>query len=184
MVDDNRFKEIVITIIDSDGKEIDTERHQNESTHPQVFTRIEQEQIPGLFENYKLDVRRSSGFELAGFVAANNYCVFCPTNINNDKQMILFLPKVPTHEQCEKVKEILSKMRGSELYAMVCSFKKRNSPTVLSTSLSSSDGDFMKTYTKIIQYLDKVEMLDSMLTDKETKETNIEEVSRNNPKQG
>lgn len=62
--------------------------------------------------------------------------------------------------------------------------KKRNSPTVLSTSLSSSDGDFMKTYTKIIQYLDKVEMLDSMLTDKETKETNIEEVSRNNPKQG
>ena len=110
MVDDNRFKEIVITIIDSDGKEIDTERHQNESTHPQVFTRIEQEQIPGLFENYKLDVRRSSGFELAGFVAANNYCVFCPTNINNDKQMILFLPKVPTHEQCEKVKEILSKI--------------------------------------------------------------------------
>ena len=75
-------------------------------------------------------------------------------------------------------------MRGSELYAMVCSFKKRNSPTVLSTSLSASDGDFMKTYTKIIQYLDKVEMLDSMLTDKETKETNIEEVLHSKPKQG
>ena len=75
-------------------------------------------------------------------------------------------------------------MIGSELYAMVCSFKKRNSPTVLCTSLSASDGDFMKTYAKIIQYLDKVEMLDSMLTDKETTETNIEEVSRNNPKQG
>ena len=184
MLEDNRFKEIVITIIDSEGKIIDTERKQTESTHPQVFARIEEEQIPGLFENYKLDVKRSSGFELAGFVAANNYCVFCPTNINNDNQMILFLPKVPTHEQCEKVKEVLSKMRGSELYAMVCSFKKRNSPTVLSTSLSASDGDFMKTYTKIIQYLDKVEMLDSMLTDKETKETNIEEVLHSKPKQG
>lgn len=184
MLEDNRFKEIVITIIDSEGKIIDTERKQTESTHPQVFARIEEEQIPGLFENYKLDVKRSSGFELAGFVAANNYCVFCPTDINNNGRMILFLPKIPTHEQCEKIKEILSEMIGSELYAMVCSFKKRNSPTVLCTSLSASDGDFMKTYAKIIQYLDKVEMLDSMLTDKETTETNIEEVSRNNPKQG
>ena len=184
MLDNNRFKENVITIIDSEGNIIDTKRKQNESTHPQVFTRIEHEQIPGLFDNYKLDMKISSGFELAGFVAANNYCVFCPTDINNNECMILFLPKIPTKEQCEKVKEILSQMRNSELYATVCSFKKRNSPTVLSTSLSSADGDFMKTYAKIIQYLDKVEMLDSMLTKEETKETNIEEVSQNNRKQG
>ena len=175
----NRFYENVITIIDPNGKIIDTKRNRNENSHPQAFTRIEKEQIPGLFEKYVLDMKISSGFELAGFVAANNYCVFCPSDINNNEHMILFLPKIPTPEQCQKVKEILSGISELNLYATICSFKKRNSTTVLSTSLSSPTGNFFETYNKVLEYLNKVEMLDSMLEKESTKEINIENVSQN-----
>lgn len=180
MKKNNRFDENVITIIDTNGEIIDAKRQNNEKSHPQVFKRIESERIPGLFEKYVLDMDKSSGFELAGFVAANNYCVFCPSDVNNNENMILFLPKVPTREQCEKIKSILLEISNLNLYSMVCSFKKRNSATVVSTSLSSSNGNFLETYSKIIKYLDKVEMLDSMLDNKKSKETNIENVSQNN----
>ena len=61
----NRFYENVITIIDPNGKIIDTKRNRNENSHPQAFTRIEKEQIPGLFEKYVLYMKISRKCEFS-----------------------------------------------------------------------------------------------------------------------
>lgn len=177
MKKNNYYYDTAISIVKPSGEIIDIKRKKGEKSHPEIFTRIDKENMPGLLDNYILDITVSSGYELAGFAAAKGNCIIFPADLENNEIMMLFVPKIPTLGQREAVKKLLKELEGLYLYGAICSFKDRTSPVVEINSLKST-GDFLDTYTKVIKYFDSVESLDSLLDDTDTDEKNIEDVTR------
>ncbi len=152
----------IITIISSDGEITEIPKVQGEKDHSEAFARA-CVLIPGLLDDFQDDPKKSGGFEHARFVAATGNVVIWPTNINNDQMMIISLPKDPTAEQMATTIKLLPTLREKEVYANVCRFKKPRSPIIVSETLSST-GDFLEAYGKIVSYFNKINDMNSMLT--------------------
>lgn len=147
------FKKNPITIIDQDGKIITTEKQGLEKNHCQVFARLEEEN-PGLLENYPLNIDESGGYDLACFCGATEKIVIWPSDINNDEIIIVTLPEVLSNIQCRNITDFIPLLETHEVYVNVSKFKKRNSPKVISKSISSS-GNAEEAIDAINDYIDK-----------------------------
>ena len=166
MVNEEIFKKNTIILIPPNGEIIPVPREKDETNHSQVFLRA-CKIIPGLLDNFIADPEKSGGYEFSCFLAANNYVIFWPSNINSEDIMIISMPKTPTKDQILNIRKIFPYLKNSEeVYVSICEFKKKNSYKIRRESLSST-GEYEDAFRVLSNYLEKVEMLNDMLKEEE-----------------
>lgn len=172
----------IITIIDPDGEIYEIPKNPVEGNHKEVFIRANKI-IPDLLEGIPDNIKDSGGYEHSSYAAASGYAVLWPTDINNDKIMVLSIPKIPTKEQMDVIIHTLPKLQNKELHSVVCCFKKRRS-TKITYQILSGNGEFFDTSAKIISYFSNINNLNSSLQEEKKLDIvqSIEELDTNNTK--
>lgn len=166
------FYNNVITIIDKDGKQIDIKRRDDEKYHPQVFQRAANEHIPGLLQGFTMDPNVSSGYDFSCYITAMGYVVFSPFDVNNNDNMLLAFPQIPSKKQMESIQSLLPETRKMNLYVILGSFKNRLENKIRVEHLSGS-GSYQEAEKKVKEYFKKLHRVDQMLEETVKQEVDV-----------
>lgn len=147
-----------ITLIDIDGELININREYY-TDHTPAFEKLES-MIKGLFYGYEKNLKNSSGYEMATFVAASGYVVIWPLDINKTNPLMISIPEIPTTEQIERLENMYPLFENKEVYATNSKFKKRSSHVPRTIPISES-GQYEDVVNSLGEYFDVVKQIEN-----------------------
>lgn len=155
-----KFYRNIVILFTQDGEILCLPREMSEVNHSQAYQRLEK-MVPGLLDGFEENLKKSGGYELSSYVAANGDAILFPSNINNSDMMVLALPKPMEDKVGEKVLEFLELIPGIQLYVYASRFKNLRSRKVVHEFMSNN-GDYNHALNKVREYCETSKELNSL----------------------